>query len=178
MPAPKKPVKKSKNSETTERETAMVQVALEKELHEAAKLRAREVGMTLGTWVRYQVKKAAETHEVDAWAADSEPPKGMLATWEATSTGHYRLEVVGRPLHGYMTVRVKQKLSTGREFTPPLSVSGLDADPTVFGHQDENKRIVYVRGGSFWRVVHRMQEAMSESALVTLQFIGTKYPTS
>jgi hypothetical protein len=154
----------------------MVQVPMPATIYKAAKEHAASLGMPLATWIRLIVKAESQVPTIDAWAADTPPTAGEVRTWEDSPAGHYRLDVIGRPMYGHMSVRIRQNRGGGRGFTEPLSVNGLDAEPTVFGHREADRRVVYVRGGSFWSVENRMQ--YPGGALVTLKLLGPSHPAS
>ena len=115
----------------------------------------------------------AAASPLEAFGADHKPIPAQVATWEGNVSPHYKLEVVAAPAYGHMTVRVRANLTGGRGFTEPLSTKGLLVDAT-FGHRDLDRRVIYLRGGTFWKV-HTMVDYRG-AALVTLELIGQRHP--
>jgi hypothetical protein len=162
-----------KVTESKEAPLVNVQVPMPGKLVALAKDRAAELGLPLATWARTVLIRELAVPLLDAFAAERPPTPAEVTTWEGNVSPHYKLEAVATPAYDHMTVRVRENRGGGRGFTDPLSTRGLLAS-TMLGHSDQNRRVIYLRGGTFWKV-HTMVDYHG-AALVTLTLIGQRHP--
>lgn len=149
----------------------LVQAWFPAHLYEYAASQANRDGATVAEWLRRLVERDQGASTVHAWPCGPKDPGDDIQRWEDSDEGYYELRALGPHVAGYGTYTVRQRVENG--YSTALGQRELGA--TLFHGRDPRYTLLYVRGGSFWRIIPVFHATRDGAAILSLKYAGLTF---